>query len=170
MEQKVTLRYDEPLPPHLARFGEALLEGRLLGGRCPRCDRVYVPHRGYCPLCVVRINEADEHQATDRGVVASYTIITPVHYYGQTRTEPFVFASILLDGTASPLRGQDVTGIPHEALRAGLRVQAVWQPDGQRALEGLTARGGFGIDGAVGSFEPTGEADMPPEAYRGYEF
>jgi len=170
MEQKVTLHYAEPLPPHLARFGEHLVAGQLLGGRCPRCDRVYVPHRGYCPLCVVRITEADELTTTDRGIVASYTIITPVRYYGQTKTEPFVFASVLLDGTASPLRGQDVTGIPHEQLRAGLRVKAVWRPEEERTMKGLSARGGSGVDGAVTSFEPTGEPDVPPDAYRGYEF
>ncbi len=170
MEEKVTLHYAEPLPPHLARFGEALLSGQFLGGRCPQCARLYVPHRGYCPLCVVRIREEDETTSGDIGVVASYTVITPVRYYGQTKTEPFVFASVLLDDTASPLRGQDITGMPHDKLRAGLRVRAAWAPESERNLQGLNPRGGFGIEGCVRSFEPTGEPDVPAEAYRGYEF
>jgi uncharacterized OB-fold protein len=170
MEQKVTLHYSEPLPPNLGRFGDGLLAGQFIGARCPSCQRVYVPNRGYCPLCAVLIPESDELTVGDKGVVASYTVITPVPYYGQTKTEPFVFASILLDGTTTVLRGQDVTGIPIEAIHAGLRVGAVWLPAEARTLEGLSARGGASLEGAISSFAPTGEADLSEDAYLGYEF
>jgi hypothetical protein len=170
MEQKVTLHYSEPLPPNLARFGDALLQGRFLGGRCPACQRVYVPNRGYCPLCAVLMTEDDELAIGDKGVVASYTVIAPVHYYGQTKTEPFVFASILLDDTSTVLRGQDVTGIPHDEVHAGMRVAAVWLPESERTLEGMSARGGAGLEGCITSFAPTGEPDLGEGSYRGYEF
>lgn len=167
----VTLHYAEMLPANVVRFGEALVAGRFLGGRCPQCQRVYVPNRGFCSLCVVSIGPDAESEVGDRGVVASFTIIAPVKYYGQTKTEPFVFASVLLDGTASPLRGQDITGLPHEQVRAGLRVQAVWKPRDERDFEGLTARGGASsIEGAVTSFAPTGEPDLDRDSYRGFEF
>jgi uncharacterized OB-fold protein len=170
MEQKVTLHYREALPPNLARFGDALLGGRFLGAKCPACDRVYVPNRGYCPLCAVLMTEADERDVSDRGVVASYTVIAPVRYYGQTKTEPFVFATVLLDGTSTVLRGQDITGIPIDQVHAGLRVAAGWRPGPDRTLDGLSARGGASLEGCISSFSPTGEPDLPEDAYRGFEF
>jgi uncharacterized OB-fold protein len=170
MEQKVSLHYSELLPPNLVRFGEALLDGRLLGGRCPSCGRVYVPNRGYCPMCAVLMPESVEFEVGDKGVVASHTVITPVHYYGQTKTDPFVFASVLLDGTSTVLRGQDVTGVPIEQVHDGLRVAAVWQRPADRTLEGLSARGGTSLEGCITSFAPTGEPDLGEDAYRGFEF
>jgi uncharacterized OB-fold protein len=170
MEQKVTLHYSEPLPPNFVRFGEGLLAGKFIGARCPSCGRVYVPDRGYCPLCAVMMSAADELEVDDKGVVASYTVITPVNYYGQTKTEPFVFASILLDDTTTVMRGQDITGIPTEQVHAGLRVAAVWLPPEERSLEGISARGGASLEGSVTSFAPTGEPDLSEDAYRGYEF
>ncbi|MGH8921659.1 MAG: Zn-ribbon domain-containing OB-fold protein [Actinomycetes bacterium] len=167
----VTLHYRELLPANVVRFGDSLVAGKFLGGRCPACQRLYVPNRGFCSLCVVPIGPGDELEVGDRGVVASFTIIAPVKYYGQTKTEPFIFASILLDGTSSPLRGQDVTGLPHEQVRAGLRVRAVWKPPAERDFEGLNARGGASsIEGAVTSFEPTGDPDSDRDSYRGFEF
>jgi hypothetical protein len=171
MEQLVTLHYQDLLPPNVVRFGEALLDGRLVGARCPVCSRVYVPNRGLCSLDVVTLGEEHELEVSDKGVVASFTIVTPVRYYGQTKTEPFIFASVLLDGTASPLRGQDVTGIPMDKVRAGLRVQAVWKPLAERTSEGLIARAtGSSVEGSIASFAATGEPNLGPESYRGYEF
>ncbi|MGI8493070.1 MAG: Zn-ribbon domain-containing OB-fold protein [Acidimicrobiales bacterium] len=111
-EQLVTLTYREVLPPNVVRFGETLVAGRFLGGRCPECKRVYVPNRGFCTLCLVPVVARDEIEVTDKGVVASFTVITPVRYYGQTKTEPFVYASVVLDATSTPLRGQDISGVP----------------------------------------------------------
>ncbi|WP_218184355.1 Zn-ribbon domain-containing OB-fold protein [Aeropyrum camini] len=34
-----------------SRFLQGLREGRILGVRCPRCGRVYVPPRSYCEYC-----------------------------------------------------------------------------------------------------------------------
>jgi len=54
-------------------------------------------------------------------------------------------------------------------LRMGMRLQAVWRPEGERKLSGGDrAWGGSGIDGAVSHFEPTGEPDASPERYKGY--
>jgi hypothetical protein len=170
MEQKVTLHYTESLPPNLVRYGDALLAGRFLGGRCPSCQRVYVPNRGFCPLCAILMTEEHELDVSDRGVVASYTVVAPVRYYGQTKTEPFVFASILLDGTSTVLRGQDVTGIPIDEVHSGLRVAAGWLPEGERNLEGLSPRGPGSLEGCVTSFAATGEPDASEDTYRGYEF
>jgi uncharacterized OB-fold protein len=166
MDDKVTLTYVEDLPPNTVRFAEALVEGRILGQRCPQCQRVYVPPKGYCPLDVVLLDEGDDTEVSDRGVVTGFTIITPVNYYGQTKTEPFVYASILLDGASGTLGGQDVSGIPADKVRAGLRVKAVWKPEAERTTEGQSARGWGNVESCISSFEPTGEPDAPREHYQ----
>ena len=169
MEQKVTLHYAEPLPANLERYGDALLAGRFLGGRCPNCSRVYVPNRGYCPMCAVLMTEEHELDVSDEGLVASYTVVAPVRYYGQTKTEPFVFASILLEGTSTVMRGQDVTGIPIDDVHSGLRVAAVWVPKANATSRACRPRRGL-AGRCVTSFAATGEPDASEDAYRGYEF
>jgi uncharacterized OB-fold protein len=170
MEDFVSLTYREQLTPNLERFADALLDGRLLGQKCPACGRVYLPGKGYCPLDVVEMTESDETEVADVGTVTGFTIVTPVRYYGQQETEPFVHASVLLDGADNALGGQDITGIAHEDIRSGLRVRAVWKPPDERSVEGLSARGWGGVAGAIASFEATGEPDADPERFREHIF
>ena len=165
MDDLVTLTYEELLPPSTVRFAEALVDGRILGQKCTQCGRVYLPAKGYCPLCVVLLGPDDDVEVADHGMVTGFTIVAPVKYYGQTKTEPFVYASVLLKGASGTLGGQDITGIPADQVHAGLRVRAVWKPPAERTTEGHTARGWGSVEGCISSFEPTGEPDAPPEEY-----
>ncbi len=160
MNHHVSLTYEEELTPILERYVDALIDGRIVGHRCPACERVYVPGKGYCPLCVVETTEKDEVEVADTGTVTGFTIITPVAYYGQEETQPFVYASVLLDGASSNLGGQDIVGIPHDEVRSGLRVKAVWKPKNERSAEGVSNRGWGGVASAIDAFEPSGEPDM----------
>jgi uncharacterized OB-fold protein len=170
MEHLVSLTYREKLTENLNRYADALLQGRILGHKCPSCRRVYVPGKGYCPLCVVTTTEADEVEVPDTGTLTGFTIVTPVNYYGQQKTEPFVYASVLLDGADTTLGGQDITGVPHSELRAGLRVKARWKPASQRSVEGMSNRGWGGFGDVVESFEATGEPDADPNIYKEHLF
>jgi uncharacterized protein len=170
MEHLVSLTYHERLTPNLNRYADELLEGRLVGHKCPSCRRVYVPAKGYCPLCVVATSEADEVSVPDVGTVTGFTIITPVAYYGQKETEPFVYASVLLDGADTPLGGQDITGVAHDQLRTGLRVKAKWKPKKERSVAGMTNRGWAGLGDVIDSFEATGEPDAGAEIYKEHIF
>ncbi len=160
MEHLVSLRYEEELTPILERYVDALIDGKIVGHKCPQCGRVFVPGKGYCPMCVVETTDRDEVEVADTGTVTGFTIITPVAYYGQEETEPFVYASVLLDGADSTLGGQDIVGIPHDQIRSGLRVRAVWRPKEQRSGSAVTNRGWGSVASVIDAFEPTGEADM----------
>lgn len=170
MEHLVTLTYRERLTPNLSRYADRLLEGRILGHRCPSCSRVYVPAKGYCPMCVVQTTDADEVEVPDTGTVTGFTIVTPVNYYGQTKTEPFVFASVLLDGADTTLGGQDITGVTHAELRTGLRVKAKWKPREERSVEGMSNRGWGSFGDVVESFVATGEPDADEDVYKEHLF
>lgn len=170
MEHLVTLTYHEKLTENLSRFADGLLEGRIIGAKCPNCGRVFVPSKGYCSLCVVPTTERDELEVPDTGIVTGFTIITPVNYYGQTKTEPFVYASVRLDGADSTLGGMDITGVSHSELRPGLRVKAKWKPQDERRVDGMTNRGWGGLGDVVDSFEATGEPDAPEDQYKEHLF
>jgi uncharacterized OB-fold protein len=170
MEHLVTLTYHERLTDNLNRYADNLLEGRIIGQKCPSCGRVYGPGKGYCPLCVVPTSEADEVEVPDTGTVTGFTIVTPVNYYGQTKTELFVYASVLLDGADTTLGGMDITGVAHSELRTGLRVKAKWKPREERSVEGMSNRGWGGFGDVVESFEATGEPDANEDVFKEHLF
>jgi uncharacterized OB-fold protein len=168
-EQLISLSYSEPLYPHRARYAKGLLEGRFIGQKSPVSGKVYIPSKGYDMLERVRMSEADDVEVASTGTVVSYTVITPVQYYGQKETEPYIRASILLDGADQPLGQQDIHDIPISEFRAGMRVRAVFRPPGERALGDLDNRWG-GTGSAIERWEPTGEPDLPFEKIAGHNW
>ena len=169
MEDFVSLTYSEPLTPNLNRFADFLLAGKLVGHKSPS-GRVYMPGKGYDPVTLDITTQDDEVEIQDTGTVTGYTIVTPVRYYGQEETEPFVLASVLLDGASNVIGQQDILGVPHSELRAGMRVKAVWKPESERTVDGISNRGYAGFDGVIKGFEPTGEPDVPIEKIREFLF
>ena len=166
MDYFMQLEYHELLCPVVRRFSSQLLEGRLVGHKCPSCGLVYVPPRGYCPICVVPTTDADEVGLSDHGTVTNYTVVTPVQYYGQQETEPFVRASILLDEPGGMMNLQDIVDIPVEDVHVGMRVEAVWKPVGERSVDDISNRSWGSAEGCIVGWRPTGEPDVPPEQFQ----
>jgi len=98
---------------------------RIMGTRCPACNRVYVPARSICKDCFGQLDEWVE--VSDRGTVLTYAVdheskpIQPVE-------PPIIYGIIQLDGAD--------TGFVHmlgevdpEQLRVGMKVQAVFKEE-----------------------------------------
>jgi uncharacterized protein len=166
----IGLQISEPLQPARARFAQGLLDGKIIGQRSPASGKVYVPSRGYDHLSRVEMTEADDVEVADHGAVSSFTVITPVRYYGQKETEPYIRASILLDGTDSPIYGVDVRDTPIEAFRVGMRVRAVWKPPAERDVSGFDNRQSGSWEQVIDRWEPTGEPDADPAHLQEYVF
>ncbi len=162
MQQVISLDYVTKVSPVSRAFGRALLEGRIVGHRCPQCSLVYVPPRGFCPICVVETTDADEVPVADRGVVTSWTVLTPIQYHGQTERHDYALASILLDAADGTIGQQRLTDVPLDRIRMGLRVAAVWAADADR--ETADARG-YGFGSAITGFAPSGEPDADRALY-----
>ncbi len=167
-EHLISLVVREPLFPHRRRYAEGLLAGKLIGQRSPVSGKVVVPGRGYDNLNRVPLTEADELVVSDRGTVSSYTVLTPVQYYGQKETEPYIRCSILLDGTDSPIIGVDVRDIELESFRVGMRLQAIWREPADRKVDGLDNRFGGSWEDVIERWEPTGEPDIDPDSLKDY--
>ena len=105
----VALHYEAPAAPAITRYGEALIDGRIIGQRCTGdCGLVYVPPRDYCPIDVIKLTTDDDVELGDHGTVVNFTVVTPVQYPGQEETEPFARVSVALDGPGGMLQLQDV--------------------------------------------------------------
>jgi uncharacterized OB-fold protein len=165
MEYFMSLEYSDVVSAPVVRFRDALMEGRLVAQQCPKCKLVYVPPKGYCPIDTIELDESTWIELADRGVVTNYTVVTPVQYYGQQETEPFVRASILLDAPGGMLILQDILELPADEVRAGMRVEAVWAPKGERNVDDIGNRSGSALEGSLHGFRPTGEPDMPADAF-----
>jgi uncharacterized OB-fold protein len=160
MRQMASVEYEiAPPSPVGRRFSEQISAGRIVGHRCGSCGKVYVPPRGYCPTCVVPTD--DEVEVADRGTVTVFTVITPIQYHGQEETEDYVQASVLLDGADQTIMTR-LDGVPNDDVRMGLRVEAVWKPEGERSAAGGPQAG---LAGAIDGWRATGEPDTPLDRF-----
>ena len=147
----IHLRYRHTVSAEESRYLRGLAEGRLLGQRCPKCQKVYVPPRGACPTC--GLPTTDEVELPDHGTVTTFCVVN-VPFAGQRVKPPYVAAYVLLDGADIALQHL-ILGCPAEDVRMGMRVEAVWKP---REQWGTTPQN-------IDHFRPTGEPDAPFESY-----
>ena len=133
-----------------SRFLRSVEKGEIVGQRCPKCQKVYVPPRGACSMCGVATDE--ELTLTGKGTVTTFCI-TNVPSPGLE--PPYVTAWIRLDGA-------DITSMfliqecdPSE-VRLGMRVEPVWAEEKQPNI------------GSIKYYRPSGEPDAPYDDYKDY--
>ena len=157
MDYEASITYRNPVPASADRVIEASQEKRLLGQKCPVCERVYAGGRGYCPIDAVELGADEEVDLPDVGTITNFAIVTPVQYPGQTETEPFVRAFVLLDGTDVILSYQPVIELPAADVRVGQRVAAVWASAAEDSDDGGAMGGTYG---RLIGWMPNGEPDI----------
>ena len=137
-----------------SRFLRHLVEGKILGQRCPQCGKVYVSPRGACAADGVPTEE--EVELAHRGTVTTFCVVN-VPFYGQKIEIPYVSATILLDGADIGLMHL-LQEVEADQVHMGMRVEAVWAPPEERlpTLE------------SIRYFRPTGEPDADYETYKAY--
>ncbi|MFF3631722.1 Zn-ribbon domain-containing OB-fold protein [Streptomyces sp. NPDC002164] len=144
-------RLDYRYTPGRAHGGylAALAERRIMGERCPSCEKVYVPPRGACPTCGVA--PAEQVEVGPRGTVTTYCVVNikASHTANLDIEVPYVYAHIALDGADLALHAR-IGGIPYDQVRMGLRVEPVWT-EGARHPD---------------HYRPTGEPDADYDAYK----
>jgi uncharacterized OB-fold protein len=147
----VELDYIYEASPEESAFFRGLAEGRLLGQRCPKCEKVYIPPRGACP--VDGVPTAEEVELPDTGIVTTFCIVN-VPFLGQKIKPPYVSAYVLLEGADIAFLHL-ILGVEADEVRMGMKVRAVWKP---REEWGTTIEN-------ISHFEPTGEPDADYESY-----
>ena len=109
------------------RFFRAIKdEGKILGTRCPKCNRVYVPAALFCELCLSELTEWVDVGTC--GEVHTYTLLYE-NYDGSPRQEAEIVAFIRLgDGGLVHRLGE----LLPSQVSIGLKVEAVFKPQAQR--------------------------------------
>jgi uncharacterized OB-fold protein len=158
MDYLASITYRNPVPVAVDRAVAASREHRLLGLRCPVCERVYTGGKGYCPIDALELTPEHEVDLPHDGTITNFTIVTPVQYPGQTETEPFVRAFVLIDDSDVVLSYQPVIELPADQVRVGQRVTAVWASPAEEEDGG--AGGMAGAYGSLLGWIPSGEPDV----------
>ncbi len=96
---------------------------KILGVRCPRCAKTFVPPREYCEVCWSKLDE-NWVELGDTGEVVSFTVVRYRDRHLPKRP-PYVLAMIRLDGADTPLV-HILENIDPADIRAGARVKAVF--------------------------------------------
>lgn len=148
----VSLDYQYAASPEESAFYRGLNEGRIVGQRCPTCQKVYVPPRSACPADGTPT--AEEVELSQTGTITTFCIVN-VPFLGQKITPPYVSAYVLLDGADIAILHL-ILGIPAAEVRMGMRVKAVWKPEAEwtYSLENID------------HFEPADEPDADYDTYR----
>lgn len=114
----------------MGRYLEELKNGRLVGRRCHKCDRIFIPPRDFCELC---FRPADDWVVLENtGVVNTFSLCY-VTWNMKKLTDPQIPAVIEIDG-ASEGYGilHLIADVDPQAVKVGMKVQAVWKPAEER--------------------------------------
>jgi len=130
-----------------ARYLRALAHKRILGSKCAQTGKVFVPPVVCSPESFAPCEEFVELPA--RGVVTTFCVVR-IPVIGRNVELPYVAASVALDAADISIYAL-IQECPPEQVRMGMRVEAVWKPDGERQ----------GDHEDIRYWRPTGEPDAP---------
>jgi uncharacterized OB-fold protein len=124
-------KIDVPYRYTAGKIGSRFLLGlrvdrKIMGIRCPTCNRVYCPPKSICTTCFNNLDEWVE--VRDQGAVTSYTIVRGERKAMHPKDPPFVYGIIQLEGSDTGmlhLLGE----IEPENVAIGMRVQAVYKDE-----------------------------------------
>ena len=129
---ELNLPYRLSYGPTWIRFLKGLQEKQIFGTKCPKCSRVLVPARTFCPQCFVNIDEWVE--VAPEGKLVTWGMVN-FAFHGQPRTPPYIPALIQLDGAdvsifhlVDGFEKDDLEAVK-KMLALGRRVRAVWSDE-----------------------------------------
>jgi uncharacterized protein len=123
----MTLAYEHAYGPYYGRmFDEIKAHGRILGVRTSNGDDALLPPREIDDITHKRTGTWKT--CADTGTIRGCSIIN-MEFIGQTRSPPYAYAEIVLDGASTRLIHMiDIDDIPTAKLKIkpGARVRAIW--------------------------------------------
>ena len=108
-------------------FSEVVNNKKLYATRCPKCNTVWMPPKGYCPNCY---EENEWVPLSGKGTVlaCTYSYQAPGSEVPQILGFPYVFAVIKLDGTDTVFRhGVAIKESYVGSVKKGTRVKVVFR-------------------------------------------
>ncbi|MGH7893223.1 MAG: Zn-ribbon domain-containing OB-fold protein [Candidatus Binatia bacterium] len=150
IDSHVRLPYHYVAGDYRARQLRAFKDKTILGSKCSKTGKVFIPPIVNSPASFA---PCDEFVAvSDKGVVTTFCVVN-IPVIGREIELPYVAASVALDGADISIFAA-IQECKATDVRMGLRVEAVWKPDGERQ----------GNHEDILYFRPTGEPDAPLES------
>jgi len=151
IDAEVRLPYHYVAGDYRARYLRALKDKKILGSKCAATGKVFVMPVVASPESFAPCDTWVE--LPDRGTITTFCVVN-IPVIGRTLEIPYVAASVALDGADISIFAL-VQECPPGEVRMGMRVEAVWKPDGER----------HGDHEDILYFRPTGEPDAPFESF-----
>jgi uncharacterized OB-fold protein len=124
VEGKMALPYQYFAGAVGSKFIVAIRDARkILGVRCGKCSRTFVPPRQTCERCFSNLTD-NWVELEPAGEVTGFTVIRYAEPY-QPKAPPYVLALIRLDGADTPIAHILECGDVRNA-KVGMRVRAVF--------------------------------------------
>ncbi len=98
-------------------------EKKIMGIKCNSCNKVYVPPRQNCDVCMEDIKD-NWVDLKDTGEITNFTIIRYEDKH-LPKKPPYVLALIKLEGADSPM-AHIVEGVDVDKVEIGMKVKAVF--------------------------------------------
>jgi acetyl-CoA C-acetyltransferase len=130
VEQRLDTLYDWDAGEAIGAFLDGLREQRILATTCVSCGRTLVPPRKFCERCFRPADGWTEVPQT--GSVETFSICH-VTWDMQPLEVPQIPAVIRLDGTSEGGFLHLLGEVAPDDVHAGMEVEAVWKPAGERA-------------------------------------
>ncbi len=104
---------------------------KILGVRCNKCSKVFVPPRQTCVLCLEDLQN-NWVELQNAGEVTNFTV---VRYNDKhlPRTAPFILAMIKLGGADTPIV-HILEGIQPEEVKIGLKVRPIFAKESTNTI------------------------------------
>jgi uncharacterized OB-fold protein len=151
IDAAVRLPYHYVAGDYRARYLRALKGKKILGSKCAATGKVFVMPVVASPESFAPCDTWVE--LPDRGTITTFCVVN-IPVIGRSLEIPYVAASVALDGAAISMFAL-IQECPPGEVRMGMRVEAVWKPDGERQ----------GDHEDILYFRPTGEPDAPFESF-----
>jgi hypothetical protein len=151
VQKQLYLPYHYVAGDRKAIYLRALKEKKILGSKCSRTGKVFVPPVASSAESFAPADEIVE--VSSKGTVTTFCIVN-IPVSGRSIELPYVVASLALDGADISFYGL-IQEAKVEEIRMGMRVEAVWKPEGER-------RGDYED---ILYFRPTGEPDAPLSSF-----
>ena len=125
------LKYSWSTGVAVTRFLQELKNGKIIGRKCKKCERVLVPPRMFCEDC---FRTTDEWvYVKDTGTVNTYSV-AHVGTDASRLKEPLFIAVINIDGPTAGMGFLHYLGEigSEKNIKVGMKVQAVWKVENER--------------------------------------
>lgn len=126
---KTDLKYRYSIGKLAVKFFEELKKNKkILGSKCPKCNKVHFPPRAVCAECLVEMTIDDMVELPPKGTLAGFTVINYPFTdpsTGGIRPFPYGYALFKLDG-ADTYTMHFINETDISKMKIGQRVEAVF--------------------------------------------